>query len=477
VNIQVLTPVIKELSLLLTGARVERVFEGTGRALYVMLNRDRERFNLLLSPDRSMPRLHLVTKKPAAAASSLGFSLYLRSHVAGARITLVALLNQDRVAEIRFSRQGAEYRLMFELTGSAANIIITDPALKILAVFYPVPLTDHVKRPLMPGLQYVPPEKKHSRSYTTVHSDAELSDQVLKQESTGANREAEFFFEQLIEKRSFDSLRGRLRSFVKKTLKKTDRKIEALSADLKAAQQAEEYKQAGDLILSNLHHLKSGMEHAELVGYDGEPVILRLDPKQSPTGNAKLYFKKYKKAKTGRGIISARLQQAVEEGARLRSFLADLDQAEDNYALARVRSDLDANGYLPEETKIKSKSGPAPASFRKIQYRGWDILVGKSAAGNDYLTTRIARSNDLWLHAEGMPGSHVLVKNPEAGDIPFAVFAKAASLAAFYSKGKTAGKVAVTYTLAQHVKKPKGAKPGLVTLTERKTIMVVPEEG
>jgi predicted ribosome quality control (RQC) complex YloA/Tae2 family protein len=427
-----------------------------------------------------MPRLHLVTKKPAAAASSLGFSLYLRSHVAGARITLVALLNQDRVVEIRFSRQGAEYRLLFELTGSAANFIITDPSLKILAVYYPVPLTDHVKRPLMPGIQYVPPEKKPSRSYTTVHSAAELSDQVLKQESpgaAGANREAEIFFEQLIEKRSFDSLRGRLRSFVKKTLKRTDRKIEALSTDLKAAQQAEEYKQAGDLILSNLHHLKSGMEHAELVRYDGESVILRLDPKQSPTGNAKLYFRKYKKAKTGRGIISARLKQAGEEGARLRSFLADVDQAEDNYALARVRSDLDANGYLPAETKIKSKSksGPAPASFRKIQYRGWDILVGKSAAGNDYLTTRIARSNDLWLHAEGMPGSHVLVKNPEAGDIPSAVFAKAASLAAFYSKGKTAGKVAVTYTLAHHVKKPTGAKPGLVTLTERKTIMVVPE--
>jgi predicted ribosome quality control (RQC) complex YloA/Tae2 family protein len=102
--------------------------------------------------------------------------------------------------------------------------------------------------------------------------------------------------------------------------------------------------------------------------------------------------------------------------------------------------------------------------------------VGKSASGNDHITTKLARPDDLWLHAEGMPGSHVLVRNPGRADIPQDVFMKAAALAAFYSKGRKAAKVPVTYARARFVKKPKGAKPGLVTLSKRNTVMAVPEE-
>ena len=103
--------------------------------------------------------------------------------------------------------------------------------------------------------------------------------------------------------------------------------------------------------------------------------------------------------------------------------------------------------------------------------------MGKSAAGNDHLTMKLARPDDLWLHAEGMPGSHVIVRNPNALIIPPDVLVKAASLAAFHSKGRNAGKVPVTYTRAGLVKKPKGAKPGLVMLQERKSLMVIPEDG
>lgn len=480
-DLQTLSSVIDELSNILTGARVERVYEGAGRALYILLMREREHYTLLLSPDRSLPRLHLVTKKPAAVASPSGLSLYLRSHATGARITKVSLLNQDRVAEVRFSREGDVYRLLFELTGPGANVLITDESLKILAVYYPIPFGDSVKRPMMPGIQYVPLEKRQSPAPFKVSSVNQHGDEESGREpggSHGANREAEIFFDRLIQSRDFDLIRTRLRSLVKKILSKTERRINALSVDLEAAGRAEEYRRSGDLILANLHHLERGREQAELKGQDGEPILLRLDPKRSPTGNAELYFKKYKKAKKGREIIAARLKQAEDEASRLRSFLSGLEDADTSDALMLIQADLVANGYLSGEAKKKSKQRSSPAApFRKIEYKGWDILVGRSAAGNDYLTTKIARPKDLWLHAEGMPGSHVLIKNPEARDIPPEVFSKAASLAAFHSKGKTAGKVAVTFTLAGQVKKPKGAKPGLVTLKERKTIMAVPREG
>jgi predicted ribosome quality control (RQC) complex YloA/Tae2 family protein len=89
---------------------------------------------------------------------------------------------------------------------------------------------------------------------------------------------------------------------------------------------------------------------------------------------------------------------------------------------------------------------------------------------------KIARPEDIWLHAEGLPGSHVLIRNPGGRDIPSEVFFKAASLAAYYSKGRNSGKVSVTYTRAGLVRKPKGAKPGLVMLTDRKSIMVKPQD-
>ena len=117
----------------------------------------------------------------------------------------------------------------------------------------------------------------------------------------------------------------------------------------------------------------------------------------------------------------------------------------------------------------------APDDHRIFQFDGWEILVGKNAKGNDRLTRHVARPDDLWLHAEGMSGSHVVIRNPQRKDVPPEIIRKAASLAAYYSKGRNAAAVPVAYTHAKFVKKPKGAPPGLVTLTRRQTLMAKPE--
>jgi predicted ribosome quality control (RQC) complex YloA/Tae2 family protein len=138
VHLNILAPVVEELAALLTNTRVERVFQGRGGGLYILLNRDRKKFNLLLSPDRALPRLHLVSAKPVAEDPPHGFILFLRSHVSGARVTSIGLLDQDRVVEIRFSKQGDQYRILFELFGSSANLVLVDQHLTILAVYYAV---------------------------------------------------------------------------------------------------------------------------------------------------------------------------------------------------------------------------------------------------------------------------------------------------------------------------------------------------
>jgi predicted ribosome quality control (RQC) complex YloA/Tae2 family protein len=254
--------------------------------------------------------------------------------------------------------------------------------------------------------------------------------------------------------------------------------MNALSGDLQSADRIDEYRRAGDLILAHLKELRTGMERADLTGYDGRTATVILDPKRSPSGNAELYFKKYKKARSGRDIIAARLLQATDQASYLKSILNDVEQSHDVDALLSIRAGLVAKGRFDKKPipNRRTRTGTAAPAIKKVTFNGWEILVGKSAAGNDHLTMKMARPDDLWLHAEGMPGSHVLVRNPNAGVIPPDVLVKAAALAAFHSKGKNAGKVPVTYTRAGLVKKPKGAKPGLVTLQERKSLMVKPED-
>ncbi len=472
-NFDVLSLVVEELDALLMNARVDRVYQGRGGGLYLLLNRERKKFILLLSPDRAMPRLHLVSAKPDAEDPPHGFILFLRSRVSGARLKGIGLVNKDRVVEVRFSRQGEECLLLFELFGSSANLVVVDASSTILAVYNPVPPSEEASRPLLSGLHYNAPEKPRDTGFQ--RNDLSSGFEA----GPSPNRAAELFYEHLIEQRHIATLRAELSSRIRKDLSKTVRLMNALSGDLRSADLVDEYRRAGDLVLANLKELRTGMERADLMGYDGRTVSVILDPKRSPSGNAALYFKKYKKARTGREIIAARLRQSTEEASYLKSLLNDIEQAHNVDTLTSFRSELVAQGRLGEKSVPfkKTRQGTALPAIRRIVFNGWEILVGKSAAGNDHLTMKIARPDDLWLHAEGMPGSHVLVRNPNAGEVPHDVLLKAAALAAFHSKGKHAGKVPVTYTRASLVKKPRSAKPGLVTLRERKSLMVKPEDG
>lgn len=481
-DFQILKLVVDELSAFLPGAKIERVYQGVDGGLYLLFHRQGEKLVLLLSLDRALPRLHLVSTRPAADDSPFGFVLYIRSHLTGARVMGVSLLNEDRVAEFSLTKSGVEYRLIFELVGSTPNLILIDRSSAILSVHHPVPPADNVKRPLLSGITYVPPAPRPVRTKAAPDRQSDRrhpgAAHALCPETGAkhpANRGAEIFYAQVIADRAISSLRARLSAVIKKALAKAERRIAAIVRDLDSAGKSDEYREAGDLVLANLTRLARGAAQAELTGYDGRTVLVKLDPKRSAGQNAELYFKKYKKARTGLAIITERLRQAREEEAYLKSALADLDSAGDRETHDLIRSELAAKGYLKQKGKgEKEKRSTAPA-HRKVVYRDWVILIGKSAASNDYITLRLARPDDLWLHAEGMPGSHVLVRNPERADIPSDVLMKAAALAAYYSKGRGAGKVPVTYTRAKFVKKPKGAEAGMVTLSERRTVMAVPD--
>jgi predicted ribosome quality control (RQC) complex YloA/Tae2 family protein len=459
--------IVEELSLILDGAKLERVFQGADRDIYFLLRKDRKNFILLLSPQRFLPRMHLVSRKPQSVSDPHPLVLNLRSRLVGARLTHVGLLNQDRIVEMLLEKDSDKLRLILELTGSSANLFFTDEKLNILALYYPAIPTEQGSRLLLPGSQYVAPQKKTHENYPRSVPDIHASD--------SPNESAEHYYANIIERKKFEAIQSELRALIKKATKKAERKRVALMVDLNAMGQAEEYRRKGDLILAHLQKLKQGIENAVLTGYDGIAVRVPMDPQRSPKKNAELYFKKYKKAKTGLPLITERLGETEEELSWLQSALINVEDAADIDSLNLLRSALVDRGPAQKRKGTRRQAYSAALSgIRTVIFQGWEILIGRSADGNDRLTTRLARANDLWLHAEGMPGSHVLIRNPRKTDIPPDVLVKAASLAAFYSKGKESEKVPVTYTEARFVRKPKGAKPGLVTLTQRKTLMIKP---
>ena len=290
------------------------------------------------------------------------------------------------------------------------------------------------------------------------------------------NEAAEELFTRNVEERKNDARRHELARALGQARARVERRINAVSADLAVAEQADRYRLMGDLVLANLTSVRAGREQVELAGPEGAPVIVPLDPAKGPAENAAALFRRYKKAKAALAVVRERLEDAREEADLIGLAQEDLAQASDGERIAALAARLVRLGLLPGRTGGRKAAPRAAATpYRTYVIDGWEVLVGASAAGNDYLTMKVARPDDLWLHAEGMPGSHVVVRNPGKREVPSGVLKRAASLAAWHSKGRGATKVPVAFTEAKFVRKPKGARAGTVVLAERRTIMAVPE--
>ncbi len=147
--------------------------------------------------------------------------------------------------------------------------------------------------------------------------------------------------------------------------------------------------------------------------------------------------------------------------------------------LVEIRSELESAGYVKAHFNHKNKGTKnAPSrQIMKIKKDGYEIMIGKNNLQNDYLTLKIAKLTDTWLHVKDIPGSHVIIRPPKAGQtIPKAVMDLAANFAAYFSKGRNSSLVAVDYTLRKYVRKPNGAKPGMVIYDNQKTIYITPDE-
>ena len=259
-------------------------------------------------------------------------------------------------------------------------------------------------------------------------------------------------------------------------LKKTEEK---LKKELSSLEDAQAYKKYGDLLLNHLSEIKRGAEYIELTDYSTEEhkkIRLSLDPSLSPKKNAEAYFKKYQKAQTGITKLNQRIAVTESQLKHLSKIESDLLRKE-KVNLEKIESELTSLGLLKvlrPKKKEKRKGRYSPREF--ISADGFKILVGRNNKENDFLTFKIAKPDDLWFHAQNVPGSHVVLKKGERKKYPTPkAIQQAASLAAYYSQAKSSRKVTVIYTLAKYVKKSKNAPPGLVKVEKMKSILVEPK--
>lgn len=276
--------------------------------------------------------------------------------------------------------------------------------------------------------------------------------------------------------------RNSLAALLNKEISRIGKKVDLYGAGLDDTAGLEKLGLYGELLTANLYRLKQGLTEVSLENYHKEhnpPVTIPLDPQRTPVENAQSYFKKYQKAKSTRLALHSLHAQALEELEYLDGIATALDQAADLSELAEIKQELLDQKYLkqpapgPGTKSKKEKHVPKPFSFQSTD--GFRLFVGKNNKQNDYLTMKMAREDDIWLHAKDIPGAHVIIR-AEGKEPPPATLAEAAGLAAFFSKARKSTSVPVDYTLKKHVHKPKGARPGMVIYERQKTIMAAPDE-
>jgi len=263
----------------------------------------------------------------------------------------------------------------------------------------------------------------------------------------------------------------------KKLLDSVDSEIERLSRSqsemrkgVENSNRAERYAAIGNALLQVGYTLEQGVDSATLE-IEEEPLDVKLDPTLTPYENASRYFERSKAAKASKESLRERSAKLREELSKLEKLRGRIIDAQDTRELEKIERES-ASGVTKPQASSTSTS-----KFREFAVAGgMRVLVGKNAKQNDELTTRVAKKDDVWLHARGVPGSHVVLQAGGRKQIPKEAIEQAAEIAAYFSDARTQGLAPVSYALRKYVRKPKGADPGSVIMEREEVVMVVPRE-
>ncbi len=263
-----------------------------------------------------------------------------------------------------------------------------------------------------------------------------------------------------------------------KTRKSMQKKIRALRQDLEEAGAVDELQRKGNILMAQLAQVRPGAQEVELRDiYDisgTTSVKIELNPRRSPADNGKYFLKTARKYQRRCRILPGRIKKMEVQLAEVEVLLGRFEE-EGEVDCAGIQNWLEKNEFAEKMERKRKRQQESVHPRRYRTSKGWSVWVGRNNRENDQLTHRLAAQNDIWLHAHGYPGAHVVLRREEHREEPGARnLEEAAAIAAYWSKGKTAKKVPVVYTQVKYVSKPRGGAPGQALLRREKTLIVEP---
>ena len=432
------------------------------------------RSHLLLCCSPGAARVSECEGLPPAPATPPRFAQYLRAHLGNARVGGVSILGSERQLVLRLQAREGDFDLLLSIFGKRSNLVVLDEAGHIVVTLRRLSDT---RNDLSIGDSWRPPSSIAPRigedRFETVPDEGFLKAVEGAYASAGRDEASA-------------TLVRRLEQVLRKEKKALDRKLAKLDTELSRAGSEIGCERLGELLKSSLDKVKRGDLEIVVRDWDsGEEVTIPLDPKMSASENLSRLFKRYQKAvrtltKAGaqQDAVATSRKEVVELAEALNDLLAATD-VPDEGALEAFADAPSARSLLakyapapppvrrdvPTERVLAGRSIPAKLAPRRYRTEsGLEVWVGRSDAANDYLTTRLARGADLFVHLDGAPGSHVVLRTEGRPDPPSEAVLDACELAVQFSKQRNASRADVHVVPIKNVRKPKGAKPGLVVV-------------
>jgi predicted ribosome quality control (RQC) complex YloA/Tae2 family protein len=470
-NASEIAAVVAELAPL-AGSRLDGVRTAAERAVVLELYGPAGAARLLLSAEADLTRLHASAERAPRGEAPGRFEQLLRAELVGERLAGIETLAGDRVVALRFAGPRGEARLVAELTGRHGNLFLVggDGLVRASAGRN---LSE--RRNLVPGQPYVAPAPPPDPGAPVVRFAPVAGERFplsAAVERAYATREAE---------RRLADARRRLREPVRAGIARASRALARLAEEAARVPAAEADRRTADLLKANLRLVKRGQREVTLTEWTAEgprEVTVSLDPALSPQANLERSYRRYRRIVESAARVAERTAEVRAREAALRALAARVDAAAEE-ELPRLEKEARRLGAgprrAPAATAAPGKRRREPPALPYRSFRSLDgtaILVGKGAAENDTLTRAVARGNDLWLHARGVTGAHVVVRLDRGRAPDQETLLDAAHLAVHFSDARGAPQADVAYTRAKHVRKPKGAAPGAVVYSQEKVLLL-----
>ncbi|HEY0865767.1 MAG TPA: NFACT family protein [Fimbriimonas sp.] len=507
------------------GGRVQGIRQPTETEVSLGLYAFGKEAMVLLSCHPVFARAHLATRRPSNQPQPPGFCQALRSRIEGAQVVSVRQVGFDRILEMEFVGAKGRHLLIAELMGKHSNLILVGEDDRIVSSAKSVGRSKS-SRPILSGMAYARPpfpprpslleasEGEDLRAFEgaspfllrLIEAGGTSLDEVRRRvgegsfqpvlaQGFGAYPESvsalgyselsrtsisialEQHFDAAVRQNEIETLRQSLLGQLRRVLLAREVSLTDLRHAVESGHKASQWQRSGELILAYGHSIQPGQGELAAWDYDGTEARIKLDPELDWKSNANRYFERARKAKSRLGTVQDQIARIDADRRALESLIVRIESEARLDVLEELREEARAKRWLSIQRPAAKEKEDRPYEGHRVREllgpQGFTILYGENSESNDFLTLRVAKPNDYWLHVRGHVSAHVVIatrNKPESVSRETLEFA--ARIAVQNSAVKHSGYVPVDYTLKKHVRKPRGAPRGTALYTHEKTIHI-----